>query len=88
MGCTSLASINIPEKVTFLGSCAFYGCTSLEKIYCEASTPPTFYNDTVFEDCNTISKIYVPYSSVDAYKSADGWKDYADKIVGYDFSNK
>ena len=29
--------------------------------------------------------IYVPRQSVDAYKSADGWKDYADYIVGYDF---
>lgn len=29
--------------------------------------------------------IYVPTNSVAAYKAADGWKDYADKIVGYDF---
>lgn len=30
-------------------------------------------------------KIYVPRNSVKAYKSAEGWKDYANYIVGYDF---
>lgn len=30
-------------------------------------------------------KVYVPAESVDAYKSAEGWSEYADAIVGYDF---
>ena len=30
-------------------------------------------------------KIYVPMESVEAYKSAEYWKNYADAIVGYDF---
>jgi hypothetical protein len=30
-------------------------------------------------------KIYVPRNAVEAYKSADGWKEYADYIEGYDF---
>ena len=30
-------------------------------------------------------KIYVPMESVEAYKSTDGWSDYADAIVGYNF---
>ena len=30
-------------------------------------------------------KIYVPRNSVDAYKSAEYWSDYAANIVGYDF---
>lgn len=32
-------------------------------------------------------KIYVPVESVEAYKSASGWKNYADAIVAYDFEN-
>jgi hypothetical protein len=31
-------------------------------------------------------KIYVPAESVDAYKSAAGWNEYADAIVGYNFT--
>ena len=30
-------------------------------------------------------KIYVPSNSVEAYKSAEYWSDYADYIEGYDF---
>ena len=29
--------------------------------------------------------IYVPTESVESYKTADWWSDYADSIVGYDF---
>ena len=31
-------------------------------------------------------KIYVPAESVDAYKTASGWSNYASAIVGYDFN--
>jgi hypothetical protein len=31
-------------------------------------------------------KIYVPMESVEAYKSAEGWRDYADDIVGYHYN--
>ena len=30
-------------------------------------------------------KIYVPTESVDAYKAAPYWSDYASAIEGYDF---
>ena len=33
-----------------------------------------------FDDAANLLNIYVPSESVDAYKAADGWKDYADKI--------
>jgi hypothetical protein len=29
--------------------------------------------------------IYVPLESVEAYKSAERWSEYADAIVGYNF---
>ena len=32
-----------------------------------------------------LTPIYVPMESVEAYKTADVWKKYADQIVGYDF---
>jgi hypothetical protein len=31
-------------------------------------------------------KIYVPSQSVESYKSAEYWTEYADAIVGYDFN--
>jgi hypothetical protein len=29
---------------------------------------------------NAVPAIYVPAASVEKYKTAEGWKDYADKI--------
>jgi hypothetical protein len=39
----------------------------------------------IFDSNGSGRKIYVPTESVDAYKSATNWSDYASAIVGYDF---
>ena len=83
-GCSSLASVTIPDSVTSIGYEAFFGCSSLKSVYCEPTTPPTG-NSSMFDDNASSRKIYVPTASVEAYKSAQYWSDYADHIVGYDF---
>ena len=89
-GCTSLTSVTIPDSVTEIGGYAFYDCSSLTSVYCKAITPPTAILDdfgywNAFYDNASGRKIYVPTESVEAYKSAEGWSDYADVIVGYNF---
>ena len=78
-GCSGLTSITIPDSVTSIGIVAFKGCSRLRTIRISAINPPTLYSDTFSE--TSIEKIIVPKSSIDAYKSADGWSTYADKIV-------
>ena len=77
-GCTSLLSVIIPSNVTSIGEGAFTGCTSLTDITVKPETPP-IAEGKMFEDTNN-TPIYVPAGSVDAYKSADGWSEYADRI--------
>ena len=79
--CDSLTSITIPSSVTWFDEYAFFYCEALTSVYCKATTPPTLYS--TFSD--NLINIYVPSSSVDVYKAADYWENYADKIVGYDF---
>ena len=82
--CTSLTSVTIGNGVTTIGVCAFAYCDSLTSVYCKATTPPAggYY---MFE-CNASDrKIYVPMESVEAYKSASYWSNYASYIVGYNF---
>ncbi|MBQ2374896.1 MAG: leucine-rich repeat protein [Alistipes sp.] len=79
-GCDSLESITIPNSVTMIGGYAFFGCYSLTSVYCKPTTPPAVSRE-MFRN----PKIYVHRKAVDAYKSAFGWRDYADAIEGYDF---
>ena len=82
--CTSLTSVTIPETVFEIGGYAFDGCSSLTSVYCKPTTPPSGYWQ-MFDNNASGRKIYVPTESVEAYKAAEYWSEYADDIVGYDF---
>ena len=84
-GCDSLTSVTIPDSVTSISDYAFGDCSILKSVYCKATTPPTISGYYVFDYNRADRKIYVPKESVDAYKSAKWWSEYADDIVGYDF---
>lgn len=78
--CSNLTSVIIPESITNIESDAFFYCTSLTSIKIKASTPPTLKKWITNIEGITIS---VPSSAVNAYKTADIWKDHAYQIVGY-----
>ena len=78
-GCSALTSITIPNSVTSIGNLALYGCSSLISITCEATTPPGL-NGTAFNNTNNNFTIYVPAESVDTYKAAPVWSNYASRI--------
>ena len=82
--CSSLSSITIPDSVTSIGGYAFYDCRSLTSVYCKAVTPPAGGSDMFYSNASG-RKIYVPMESVDAYRMASGWGEYADAIEGYNF---
>jgi hypothetical protein len=84
--CHSLTSVNIPESVTTIGDLAFERCISLKDVYCKATTPPALGGNYVFNDNASDRKIYVPMESVEAYRGATNWSNYADAIEGYNFS--
>ena len=81
--CSSLTNVTIGDSVTTMNG-TFANCSSLTSVYCKAITPPSI-NDITFSKSITGRKIYVPHDSVNAYMSAQGWKEYAGDIVGYDF---
>ena len=96
-GCSSLTIVTIPDIVTTIGYATFAYCENLNTVYCKTINPPTTIvnNDGYWfgfakEDesgniCNIDCTIYVPTESVEAYKSAQGWSEYASDIVGYNF---
>ena len=76
-----IKQITIPDTVTEIGGRAFFFCRKLESITCLAATPPALGTDALNTDTAGFL-IKVPAASVAAYKAADGWKDYANYIVG------
>lgn len=82
--CNSLSSVTIGKSVTSIEIYAFYSCSKLTRVYCKATTPPAL-GSYVFNVNGRGRKIYVPAESVEAYKSATNWSEYASAIVGYNF---
>lgn len=78
----TLNTLWIPSGVTEINE-SFNSNPSLVNIYCKVTTPPalTLSLDAIPAE----AKIYVPWTSVSAYKAAEGWHDHEDKIVGYNF---
>ena len=80
--CPNLSSIIIPESVTSIGSDAFNGCAGLSHITVHAVNPPEDVTESTFEGTNGCL-IYVPSESLDTYKAATGWSNYADRICDH-----
>ena len=78
-GCTSLTSIEIPSGVTSIGRSSFQNCSGLTSVTVNATTPPTLQGSYVFYNTNNCP-IYVPSASVNTYKTATNWRDYASRI--------
>ena len=75
---TSFTDVTIGDSVTAIGDYAFANCGTLSRLHCKATIPPSLGSD-VFSNTN-IEAIYVPKESVEIYKSASAWSDYADFI--------
>ena len=85
-GCKSLVSITIPNNITGIGNDLFYNCSNLSEIRFDSIVPPkvllgTDETEHLFEGNAPGRLIKVPAGSVNAYKTAQYWSNYADSIV-------
>ena len=78
---SNLKKIYIGTGITSIAYDVFGQASNLEEVTIKAITPPTLHQDA-FRDCNNTFKIYVPLESVEAYKTASVWSNYADRIFG------
>ncbi|MBE6197044.1 MAG: hypothetical protein E7137_08190 [Rikenellaceae bacterium] len=76
---TDTETISIKEGTRFIGEFAFAKCTTLTSVYCLPTTPPTISQDFFLGYASEL-KIYVPFESLDAYRTNEGWRDYESKI--------
>ena len=97
-GCSSLTSVTIPNSVTSIGDYAFAYCTGLTSVALEPTTPPVlgemcfyYYDESGAAPLNV--SIYVPCGTLETYKTANEWSNYASMIrddapFPYTFSEK
>lgn len=79
--CGNLTSITIPSSVTEIGGWAFFGCNRINSATILATTPPTLGLSVFTQTSSTYNyPIYVPAQSVEAYKTATNWSEYASRI--------
>ena len=69
---TSITEITIPSSITEIQADAFAGCTGMEYVYLESTTPPTWSDANTGSEFNTPegTVLIVPAAAVGAYKSA------------------
>ena len=73
-----IVSVDIPSTVNKLGMQALYKNINLKSITCRAIIPPatsTGVESIDYSICYDVP-LYVPAESLDAYKSADMWKEF------------
>lgn len=76
--CTSITSVTIGSGITSIGGYAFGSSTRMVSVTIKAANPPSVVPSRFpfWGNC----PIYVPAASVDRYKTARYWSDYADRI--------
>lgn len=82
--CLNLASVTLGNAVDTLEEYCFEYCEKIDTIVCMAAVPPvmngaedSFFEPVVFQNAT----LYVPMGSVEAYKTANVWKNFQN-IVG------
>jgi hypothetical protein len=86
-GC-KLNYITIGSGVTYIGSGAFAnqssGPKTIKEVHINATVPPSGVTAWTFAGKGNFSQfrypIYVPCESLEAYKTAEGWSDYASRL--------
>jgi len=74
--CSGLTMVAIPNSVTNIGWKAFYECYGLTELISHATTPPVCEDKALYIK-TWKCKLFVPKGCVEAYQSADQWKDFS-----------
>lgn len=74
--CEKLDALILPKGIEEIKGGAFGGCHSLYYIQCLKSEPPVLSGDAFNGVEKNECALVVPEGSVDAYRNADGWKEF------------
>lgn len=79
-GCTGITELTLHENFTMLSD--LRNCSNLTTLKLLSSTPPELLNRNAFDGCTKLTRIEVPSASLETYRTAQNWSNYADIMVG------
>lgn len=79
-GNKGLTEIVLPSTLDTIATGAFNTCANITSITCRATTPPAVATDAIFSAFASKATLHVPSESIEAYKTANGWKNF----IGFD----
>ena len=75
--CSNIKALDLPATLEKMESSAFVGNNNIERVTVRAAAPPVTYysafNIPVYENAT----LYVPAESIEQYRAANGWKEFA-----------
>lgn len=81
----NITSIIIPETIMAVQEFIFSGCSNLKTIFIKNPNVITLKGPLSATSFSSDLIIYVPTASLNAYKTANRWSNYSNKITAYDF---
>ena len=79
--CDNVECVVLPDTLTSMDTHSMYMDSGFNTLVMKAVTPPTIQSNT-FMQLPSSAVFYVPDASVEAYKGATNWSDYASRIKG------
>ena len=85
--CSNLETVRLGSGIAEIADNAFNYSESIRTIFCDATTPPVIGGDETFSsDVYSNATLVVPESSLNAYHTADYWKDFSSiRAKAFDF---
>ena len=75
-GCAALTDFTFGSSLDSIGEEAFSDCTAMTRLVSRTATPPRCGPQALDDINKWTCKLYVPDASIDAYQSADQWKEF------------
>lgn len=76
-----LTTVTLPSNLTCVEDSAFRGCSSLKDMYCYAAQVPQTGKEIFYSSNYANATLHVPATAIEAYKSAEQWKNFGNIVA-------